>query len=180
MIDAAAIGEALAAIGVRSGDTALVHSDAIVAAQLPPLPDAKRLDLLIEALQASVGSEGTLVMPTFSYSFTKNETYDVLNTPSTVGMLTEHFRTQTDVCRSADAIFSVAARGSGAEELCAASGERMFRTTLGVRRFALHECPHRLSRLYAHRRRNIRALRGKEQRRRLPLRQNIPRHDCLA
>jgi aminoglycoside 3-N-acetyltransferase len=126
MIDAAAIGEALAAIGVRSGDLALVHSDAIVAAQLPPLPDAKRLDLLIEALQASVGPEGTLAMPTFSYSFTKNETYDVLNTPSTVGMLTEHFRTQADVCRSADPIFSVAARGSRAKELCAASAKECF------------------------------------------------------
>ena len=126
MIDAVAIGEALAAIGVRSGDSALVHSDAIVAAQLPPLPDAKRLDLLIDALQASVGSEGTLVMPTFSYSFTKNETYDVLNTPSTVGMLTEHFRTQANVCRSADPIFSLAARGLRAKELCSAPVKECF------------------------------------------------------
>lgn len=128
MIDAAAIGEALAEIGLRPGDTALVHSDAIVAAQLPPVPDEQRLDLLIGALQASVGSEGTLVMPAFSYSFTKNETYDVLNTSSTVGMLTEHFRKQKVVRRSADPIFSVAARGPRANELCSAPAKECFGT----------------------------------------------------
>lgn len=126
MIDAAAIGEALAAIGLHSGDTALVHSDAMVAAQLPPLPDAKRLGLLIDALQASIGPEGTLVMPAFSYSFTKNEPYDVLNTPSTVGMLTEYFRKQKVACRSADPIFSVAARGPRAKELCSVAVKECF------------------------------------------------------
>lgn len=126
MIDAVAIGEGLAEIGLRAGDSALVHSDAIVAAQLPPLPDEQRLDLLIDALQASVGSEGTLVMPAFSYSFTRNEKYDVLNTPSTVGMLTEYFRKQKGVRRSADPIFSVAARGPRAKELCSVSVKECF------------------------------------------------------
>ena len=126
MIAAAAIGEALAQVGLRSGDTALVHSDAIVAAQLPPLPDEQRLELLTDALQTAVGFEGTLVMPAFSYSFTRNETFDVLNTTSTVGMLTEYFRKQKDVCRSADPIFSVTARGARADELCSASPKECF------------------------------------------------------
>jgi aminoglycoside 3-N-acetyltransferase len=126
MIDAAAIGEALGEIGLRAGDTVLVHSDAIIAAQLPPLPDVQRLGLLIDALQASIGPTGTLVMPAFSYSFTKSETFDVMNTPSKVGMLTEHFRTLKGVCRSADPIFSVAAKGARANELCSASTKECF------------------------------------------------------
>lgn len=126
MIDPAAIGQTLAEIGLRAGDTALVHSDAIVAAQLPPLPEAQRLDLFIDSLQSSLGHQGTLVMPAFSYSFTKNESFDVLETPSTVGMLSEHFRRQTNVRRSADPIFSVAARGPRADELCATSTKECF------------------------------------------------------
>lgn len=31
-------------------------------------------------------------MPTFTYSFCKNEIYDKLNSKSTVGVLTEYFR----------------------------------------------------------------------------------------
>jgi aminoglycoside 3-N-acetyltransferase len=111
------ICQALTAIGLRTGDVALVHSDAMVAAQFPGFSDNQRLDLVIDALEMVLGTEGTLVLPTFSYSFTKNLPFEVLNTPSEVGILTEHFRTKTGVRRSADPIFSVGAKGRLAEEL---------------------------------------------------------------
>jgi aminoglycoside 3-N-acetyltransferase len=112
-----AVTDALLAVGVRRGGVVLVHPDAIVAAQFPPM--ANVLDILIEAMEAAIGGEGTLVMPTFSYSFTKGETFDVRNTPSAVGMVTERFRTRPSVRRTADPIFSFACRGPGAGELCA-------------------------------------------------------------
>lgn len=113
-----AFRDALTHVGLCPGDTALVHSDAIIAAQLPSMPDDRRLDVLIEALENVLGPQGTLLMPTFSYSYTKGEIYDVLRTPSTVGMLTERFRTRAGVLRSLDPIFSFAAKGSRAKELC--------------------------------------------------------------
>lgn len=116
-IGTAEIVNALVEIGIRPGDTVLIHSDAMVAAQLPPLPDAQRLDFLIDALESALGPTGTLVMPAFSYSFTKGETFDVLKTPSDVGMLAEHFRKRMGVCRSADPIFSLAAKGNRANEI---------------------------------------------------------------
>jgi aminoglycoside 3-N-acetyltransferase len=111
------IGDALSALGLRRGDVVLLHSDAVVAAQLPSMPESQRLDRVIEALERVMGADGTLVMPTFSYSFTKNETFDALQTPSTVGMLTERFRTRVGVRRTADPIFSIAANGPMAQEL---------------------------------------------------------------
>jgi aminoglycoside 3-N-acetyltransferase len=112
-----AIRDALAEVGVQQGDTVLVHSDAIIAAQLPPLPVSERLDLIIDALETSVGPDGTVVMPAFSYSFTKGEIFDLMRTPSDVGMLTERFRQAPSVCRSADPIFSIAAKGPQGEVL---------------------------------------------------------------
>ena len=120
------ITHALRAVGVSTGDVALVHSDAIIAAQLPPMPDDQRLDLLLGAINSAVGTNGTLVMPAFSYSFTRGEPFDVLNSPSTVGMLAERFRTRVGVCRSSDPIFSFSARGPETHSLCAKSVRECF------------------------------------------------------
>lgn len=120
------ITDALHAVGLRAGDVALVHSDAIVAAQLPPMPDDQRLDLLLGAIGSAVGANGTLVMPAFSYSFTRGELFDVLHSPSTVGMLTERFRTRSGVCRSSDPIFSFCAQGPEARSLCAIPVQECF------------------------------------------------------
>lgn len=54
---------------------------------------------------------GTLVMPTFTYSFCRGVPFDVANSPSTVGALTEHFRKQANVRRTRDPIFSCAVLG---------------------------------------------------------------------
>lgn len=112
------VTDALTSIGIRHGSIVLVHADAIVAAQFPPMPNEQRLDLLIEAIEAAIGSEGTLVMPAFSYSFTKGERFDIGNTSSDAGMVTERFRTRPGVCRTADPIFSFSVRGPRAQELC--------------------------------------------------------------
>jgi aminoglycoside 3-N-acetyltransferase len=99
-----------------------VHADAIVAAQFPVVPtvtNGQRLDLLIEAIEAAMGRDATLVMPVFSYSFPKGEVFDICNTPSAVGMVTERFRTRPGVLRTSDPILSFACRGPRAQELCA-------------------------------------------------------------
>lgn len=117
-----AVTDALHSIGIKPGSVVLVHADAIVAAQFPAVPSPskeQRLDLLIEAIEVAIGRNGTLVMPAFSYSFTKGEAFDLRNAPSAVGMLSERFRTRPGVLRTADPIFSFACRGPRARELCA-------------------------------------------------------------
>jgi aminoglycoside 3-N-acetyltransferase len=113
------VTSALQSVGVDTGSTVMVHADAIVAAQFVCSSREQSLDLLIEAIEAAIGDSGTLVIPTFSYSFTKGEPFDVLHTPSAVGMVSERFRTLRGVFRSFDPIFSFACRGSRARELCA-------------------------------------------------------------
>ncbi|HEU0117285.1 MAG TPA: AAC(3) family N-acetyltransferase [Alphaproteobacteria bacterium] len=111
---------------VKNGDVLMLHSDAMVAAQLPPAPTEQRLDTLIAAIESVTGVDGSLVMPTFTYSFTKNEDFDVANSPSTVGLITEHFRQQPNVLRSHDPNFSVAVRGKYAREFAGATSDNSF------------------------------------------------------
>ncbi len=51
-------------------------------------------------------------MPTFTYSFCSDEPFDIAQTPSAVGVLTEYFRRLPGVRRTNDPIFSSAVRGA--------------------------------------------------------------------
>ncbi len=57
-----------------------------------------------------IGKKGTLVVPTFSYSFFNNENF-TLNTPSKMGIFSEWIRKRKESCRSLDPNFSVSAIG---------------------------------------------------------------------
>lgn len=107
------VARALAQVGVGRGDRVLVHSD-LMSFGRPPVGAPRNLfcEGFLTPLLEAVGPEGTLLMPTFSYSFCKGADFDPNSTPSTVGMLTEYFRSRPGVFRSRDPLFSVAALGS--------------------------------------------------------------------
>jgi len=115
------IVDAFRSCGIAAGDTLMLHSDAIVAAQFADLSPGKRLDLLIEAVLKALGGAGTLIMPTFTYSLARGESFDPAASPSTVGAVTEHFRRRPGVLRSEDPLFSVAAFGRLAPVFAAAA-----------------------------------------------------------
>ena len=83
------LAEGFEALGIRSGDTLLVHSS------LKSLEGASPADV-IEALLALLGPEGTLMFPTLSYlhSNRNNPVFDVRRTPSNVGAIPDYFRTE--------------------------------------------------------------------------------------
>jgi aminoglycoside 3-N-acetyltransferase len=104
--------ESLRQAGISRGETIFVHSDLTTFGRIIDVRDRTEfVQCFIDALNECIGPEGTQIVPTFSYSFCKNELFDVTDTPSTVGILTEQFRKLAGVYRSQDAIFSVAALG---------------------------------------------------------------------
>ena len=103
--------------GVRTGDTLMLHSDAIVLSQIAVPDNEEKFQVCFQALKEVVGETGTLILPTFTYSATKSEVFDIDNTPSSVGVFTEFFRQQPEVLRSGDPIFSIAAWGADAGRL---------------------------------------------------------------
>ena len=107
---------ALQALGVRSGNTLFVHANIAAFGKLIMYDRNTVLQTMLDVFTTALGKEGTLIMPTFTYSFCNKEPFDVLRSKSTVGSLTEFFRTRPDVVRTKHPIFSVALWGKNAQE----------------------------------------------------------------
>ena len=113
-IGRARLAEQLRLLGVRRGGILLVHSSLSALGYVPKGPTA-----VLNALEDALGPDGTLVMPTHTWKWANqgSREFDVRTTPSGVGILSETFRRQPGVLRSAHPTHSVAARGSMAAEL---------------------------------------------------------------
>lgn len=140
MISAPDISRALAQLGVMRGDTLLVHSGLKGALRLAGDTREEKLATLTAGLCDSV-PDGLLILPTFTYSFTRGEDFHLRDSPSTVGILSERFRALPGVRRTTDPIFSCALLG----ELADPWGECLLR-------IGDHDCfgPHSIFGLLAH------------------------------
>ena len=110
--------KALKDAGIKKGDIVFTH---IAYAFLGKPKHCKNNEqicqLILDSFLDVLGKEGTLLVPTYTYSFCKNHNFDINNSPSIIGPFTEYFRKQKNVIRSKDPIFSVAGIGSKSEEL---------------------------------------------------------------
>jgi len=98
-------------LGVRPGDTLMVHSSLSSLGWVDGGPDA-----VVDALLDAVGPAGLIVMPTLTWA-TVNAAQPVFHeqlTPSGVGRLTEVFRHRPQAVRSLHPTHSVAALGPDA------------------------------------------------------------------
>jgi len=117
-VDRRRIVETLTALGVERGATLCVHSSLSRLGHV-----VGGADTLIAALMEAIGPEGTLMMPSFPSAgsmqqrLDSGETFDVRESPSLVGHVTEVFRRRPDVMRSLHPTHAVCAWGSRAESL---------------------------------------------------------------
>ena len=104
--------------GIKSGDCLLVHSSLNRFGGFNGQP----IDIL-QLLESLVGASGCVAMPTIPFSGSSEDyvstkpIFDVLRTPSRVGLLTELFRRQRHVKRSLHPTHPIAACGALTEEL---------------------------------------------------------------
>lgn len=110
---------AMREVGCRQGDVIFVHSDVGVFGKLLCLNRYLFLESICNAIKESVGRGGTVIMPTFTYSFCNGDPFDVNNSKSRVGVLSEYFRNLPGVVRTLHPIFSVAIWGKQKEKLAA-------------------------------------------------------------
>ena len=83
-------------LGINKSDTLMIHGNAGIAAQFTTIDNNKRLEYFFNQLVGYIEDEGTIVIPAFSYSFTKGEDFNVEDTESCVGQFSEFFRKQYD------------------------------------------------------------------------------------
>lgn len=103
-------------IGIKAGDSVLVHSSL---SRIGHLIDGPKT--FVDALIETVGEEGTVLMPTspnnvFQLNYIRNTPFfDVLNSPSKTGAITEYFRKLPNAKRSLHPTEPVSAVGKLAE-----------------------------------------------------------------
>jgi aminoglycoside 3-N-acetyltransferase len=125
--DADQVAAALRASGVEAGRTVFCHSNI----GFFGLPAGARTAenacaTILAGFRAALGAAGTLVVPTFTYSFSTGKPFAVAATPSNCGIFAEHVRCRPEARRSRDPNISVAALGPDAEALTRAVPENAY------------------------------------------------------
>jgi aminopeptidase-like protein/aminoglycoside N3'-acetyltransferase len=116
--------DGLRQIGIEQGDTIFVQvSLDALGRPRDCATDDEVWTMLLRVLHEAVGAGGTILVPTYTFSFCRHEDFDVASTPtaggpwsSSSGFL-ELVRRAPGATRSRDPIHSVAGLGSRAEEL---------------------------------------------------------------
>ena len=108
------ISKSLKNLGLNKSDTVMIHGDAGVAAQYIWDNSNDPVSEFIKCLIAYF-ENGTVIVPTFTYSATKGEVFKPEEAPSQVGLFSEKFRQIKGVVRSHHPIFSVGCIGEKAK-----------------------------------------------------------------
>ena len=112
------IVERLKEIGLKSGEVVMLHSSL---SRIGYVEGGAQT--VIDSILKVIGNEGTLVMPAFpavgfNYDYLMtNPVFDILNTPSKMGVITEVFRNMKQVKRSLHPTDAVCALGKQADYL---------------------------------------------------------------
>lgn len=100
------------AMGINAGDTVLIHSSLRGIGKL-----LGGVEDVVKAFQEVLTTDGTMIMPTYTYGY-NGEIFNVNETPSQTGLLTEVFRIMPRVFRSWHPTHSMSAWGKHAEYVC--------------------------------------------------------------
>ena len=103
-------------IGLEQGDSVFIHSNLGFFGKLKDANDSTDYNRFFKnAIFEVIGEQGTMITPTFSYSFCNSERFDVKETPGICGMFSEFIRKDTTSTRSNDPNFSISAIGKYAD-----------------------------------------------------------------
>ncbi|MDH4164761.1 MAG: AAC(3) family N-acetyltransferase [Nitrospirota bacterium] len=144
-----ALDDILDRLGLKSGDRIMLGIDM---GRIPLPKYAAELNreafrerehrwcrFVLNALEARLGSKGTLLVPSFTYSCGKPGSRFVLETtPSENGPFTEFIRIQPHAIRSVHPIFSVSGIGQDANVILQHTGRSAFGSMSPFSRFAEH------------------------------------------
>lgn len=102
--------------GVETGDLLLIHSNlGRTLRRIKKMGGEANPIAVIESLLSALGKSGTLLLPLFNFDFTRGVGFDIRNTPSQMGILTEAGRLWPGAVRTGHPIYSFAAIGNDAE-----------------------------------------------------------------
>jgi aminoglycoside 3-N-acetyltransferase len=101
-------------IGIKEGDSVLVHSSIGLMFGVQSNPS----QLLYSSIREIIKDSGTIIAPTFTFSSCQGKVFDITQTQSEVGDFSNYVLSLKDSFRSFHPIHSVAAVGPNAEYIC--------------------------------------------------------------
>jgi len=112
--------EALRRLGLRRGDLLNIHSRLFTLGSIRGVPVKEIPAAVLKAFQEVIGPEGTVVVPTYTTAFGRFGAPFVLEeSPSEMGVFSEHVRKSPGSARTLHPIQSLAALGGRAAKLAA-------------------------------------------------------------
>jgi len=121
------LNELAGKLGINKGDNIYITSDVkTLLYSLMEHDDDTDLNILIDGIIDIIGPEGTLVIPTFNWSFCKGETFDIRKTPCKTGSLGKLAMKRSDFRRTQHPLYSFVVWGKAREELCAMTNKSSF------------------------------------------------------
>ncbi len=103
--------------GIAQGDIVLIHSDIKrTIRRFMKRGESITPQIILESFLNAVGPSGTLLLPVFNFDFAKGVSFDIRNTPSQMGVLTEIGRLYPGAIRTGHPIYSFAIIGAKAEK----------------------------------------------------------------
>lgn len=113
--------------GLKSGDTVMLHSDLGVFGKFAPKVSPQFIaDAVIDSFLEVLGSKGTLIIPTFTYSFCNGVDYNPKTSKSTIGALPNLVLKRKDGLRTLHPLFSTFVIGHSKNRYQQASTETSF------------------------------------------------------
>ena len=101
--------------GIKNGDTVLLHSNVSnTLRRIRKMGEKPSLEIILNSFLNAVGPKGTLVLPLFNFDFTQGVAFDLHETPSHMGALTELARNHPNAIRTGHPIYSFAVIGANA------------------------------------------------------------------
>ena len=113
------IKDNLSKVGLSNGNTVYCHSNIGLFGFIDNFQSKEQVcEEFYNAIFDIIGQEGTLIVPTFTNSFSNNKVFDSKNTVSKMGVFAEWVRLHSESVRSYDPEYSVAAIGAKANYYC--------------------------------------------------------------
>lgn len=124
---AADLDAALTSLPLEQGDILFLHSNIGFFGRASGVTNSGALcEMFFDALMRRIGSCGTVVVPTFTYSFPQKRVFNPDTAASEMGLFAEWTRQHPDAKRSCDPSYSVSAIGEKAELLTRNMPENSF------------------------------------------------------
>jgi aminoglycoside 3-N-acetyltransferase len=96
---------------IKKGDTIFFHGNSMAIFQVEGSNSKSKTNFFWNCVFEFIGKNGTVIVPSFTYSVNKGKIFNIKNSKSKIGQFSEDFRKFYLPERSCDPIFSVCAHG---------------------------------------------------------------------